>query len=332
MDHKQEDNFSQLEVPAQSNLRQLVGKHLLSGRKSRPTLLIIILLATLGGVYLLGVKPSKLDPQTIIPTNMQASPTSSISPTPLSTDELTPDRMVKLTETAKNPNWGDLKWIIIFTNAGELLLEEIKSDLCNGDGTNKLSYLPTWFKREANKYSVSLSISVKCYEQQIVLPQDVITTKDTYTAFGQAIPIPVDRDKTTKYLIKTIPSLLDYDLITVVHYIGSSARIADLAGVGNKVSYAFIAADPNLVDGVQYYAPNITQPNLDSDAGFIRGITHEALHSLRAQDHYDYNNFNCSDESNKSSNSLSIMCASNFTNFTDYFISPETAKEIGWTN
>lgn len=296
---------------------------------------ILLLFIVGGGAYLLGAKQNKLNQQTtIIPTNVQISPTPDMSATPLPTDELTPNPTItrKLTDTAKNPNWGNLNWIIVFTNAGEPLPENIKSDLCNGSGTNKFSYLPTWFKREANKYGVSFSMSLKCYDQQIALPQSVITTKDTYTAFGQAIPIPLDMQKTADYLTQTIPLLLNYDLITVVHYIGSSAGVANLSGIGNKISYTFIAANPDLVDGVQYYAPNVTEPNLSSSPGLIKGVVHEGLHSLRANDHYNGNDFSCSDELDKSSQSFSIMCAANFNNFTDYIVSPQTAKEIGWTN
>lgn len=336
MDKKQLDKSLQLETPAQPNLRQLVSKLLSSGNKWRLTLLIIILLVIVGeGAYLLGAKQSKLNQQTtIIPTNVQISPTPDMSATPLPTGELTPNPTItrKFTDTAKNPNWGNLNWIIIFTNAGEPLPENLKSDLCNGSGTNKFSYLPTWFKREANKYGVSLSMSLKCYDQQIALPQSVITTTDTYTAFGQAISNPLDMQKTTNYLTQTIPSLVDYDLITVVHYRGPGGSTADLASIGSKISYTFIAKS-NLIDGVQYYAPNITEPNLDADAGLIKGVAHEAFHSLRAKDHYDFNNFSCSDELDKSvSRSFSIMCAGNFNNFTDYIVSPQTAKEIGWTN
>lgn len=323
------------QVPTQENPipQQTVSEIPSSKSKLKLILLIIIILAIVGlGIYYLVTKQNKLNQQTTItPTNVQISPTPNMSPTPLPTDELTPNpTMTKSTDTAKNPNWGNLNWIIVFTDAEETLPEDIRSDLCNGNGTNKLSYLPVWFKREASKYGVSLSMSLKCYDQQIALPQSVITTTDTYSAFGQAIPIPLDMQKTTDYLTQTIPSLLNYDLITVVHYIGPSARVTDLAG-GSKISYTFIAK-ANLVDGVQYYGPNITEPNLSADPGFVKGVAHEALHSLRAKDHYDYNNFSCSDELDRSSRSFSIMCAANFNNFTDYIVSPQTAKEIGWTN
>lgn len=328
MDKEQQDKPLELENPAQPH------KPFLLVNKWRLILLITILMVIVGGgAYLLGVKQTKLDQQiTISPTNVQISPNPDSSATPLPAGELTPDRMVKLTKTAENPNWGNLTWIVVFTNAGEPLPQEIKNDLCNGEGVNKLSYLPTWFKREANKYDISLSLSVKCYDQQIALAQDIIETKDTYSAFGKAIPIPVDREKATKYLVEIIPSLLDYDLITVVYFIGPSPGVADLAGVGNKVSYKFISANPTLVEGVQYYAPNVTEPNISSSPGFIQGVAHEGLHSLGANDHYDGSNFNCSDEPDKSSQSSSIMCATSLNYFTDYIVSSQTAKEIGWTN
>lgn len=287
------------------------------------------------GGYLLGV--NKYKPRSIAQVSATPTPDLSMAPSltnkPIKTPTIQPtSTSSNPLNTAKNPNWGDLKWIIVFTNAGEPLSENIKSDLCNGTGTNKLSYLPTWFKREANKYGVSLSISMNCYDRQITLPQNVITTTNTYYAFGQAIPVPLDMQKTDDYLAQTIPALLNYDLITIVHYVGPGASVADLAvGIGIKISYTFIVKS-NLVDGVQYYAPNVTEPNLDGDPALVKGVAHEALHSLRAQDHYDYNTFKCSDETDKSSYSKSIMCAANFNNFTDYFVSPQTAKEIGWTN
>ena len=86
----------------------------------------------------------------------------------------------------------------------------------------------------------------------------------------------------------------------------------------------------NFTEGVQYYAPNVTEPNIESDAGFVKSVAHEALHNLGAYDHYDHSNFSCSDEIDKSAYSPSIMCAANLIKFSDYIISTQTAKEIGW--
>lgn len=287
---------------------------------------VILAIILIAGAYY--HKSQNSTKPTIKQSSDRSAPTianvNQISPTPFPTQN-------NPLNTAKNPNWENLNWIIVFTNSGEPLPENIKSDLCNGSGVNKLSYLPTWFKREANKYGVALSMSVKCYDKQVALPQNVISTTDTYSAFGKAIPLPLDMQKTRDYFVQTLPELLSYDLITVVHYMGQGASVANQAGVGNKLSYVFIAKS-NLIDGVQYYAPNVTEPNLDADPGFVKGIVHEALHSLRAKDHYDYNNFNCSDEPDKKSRSFSIMCAANFNSFTDYIVSPQTAKEVGWMN
>ncbi len=259
----------------------------------------------------------------------RASANKNIStPIPIYTPTPTPSNPL---DTNKNPNWGSLNWIIVFTNAGEQIPETIKNDLCYGTSTNKFSYLPTWFKREANKYGISLSVSLKCYDQQVVLPQSAITTADTYYAFGKNIPIPLDKQKTSDYLMQTIPSLSSYDLITVVHYRASGDSVADLANIGKKVSYVFITKS-NLIDGVQYYAPNVTEPNIEADPVLVKGTAHEALHGLRAQDHYNFDNFSCRDELDKSSQSPSIMCAANLNKFSDYIVSPQTAKEIGWTN
>lgn len=282
---------------------------------------VILAIILVAGAYYHGSLSSAKSTTQIANVNQTTTPTS---PTPFPTQS-------NPLNTAHNPNWGNLKWIIIFTNAGEPLPEDIKNDLCYGSGTNKLSYLSTWFKKEASKYNFSLSISLKCYDSQISLPKKITPITDTYNAFGQAIPLPIDRQETTDYLTKTIPSLLNYDLITIVHYMGPGTSVADLAGIGNKVSYNFIAKS-NLIDGVQYYAPNVTEPNLGADPGLVKGIAHEALHSLRAKDHYDYTNFNCSDEPDKKSRSFSIMCDANVNSFTDYIVSPQTAKEIDWTN
>lgn len=236
-------------------------------------------------------------------------------------------------ETDRNPNWRNLNWLIVFTNAGETLPSLIKNDLCSGSSTNKLSYLPTWFKREASKYDVSLSVSLSCHNSQIKLPQNVLTNPDHYTAFGQSIPLPLNIAKTSTYILQTIPSSQNYDLITVVDYVTSGGRIADMSSIGGKVSFVFIVKS-NFIDGVQYYAPNVTEPNIEADSAFVRSVVHEALHNLGAYDHYDYSNpGDCQTETDQSLRykSLRVMCASSLNNFADYIIPPETAKEIGWT-
>jgi hypothetical protein len=226
----------------------------------------------------------------------------------------------------------NLNWEIVFTNTGEQLPDTIKNDLCTGSSTNKLSYLPTWFKREANKYGVSLSISLNCYSQQIELPQNVLINPDHYTAFGQSIPLPLNMSKTRDYILQIIPSSQNYDLITIVDYVPSGGTITDMAFRGSKVSFIFIVKS-NFIDGVQYYTPNVTEPNIESDPTFVKGVAHEALHSLGAYDHYDYSNpADCQTETDQSIRYKSprIMCAANLLNFADYIIPSETAKEIGW--
>ncbi len=174
-----------------------------------------------------------------------------------------------------------LNALIIFTNAGEQLPDIVKNDLCESPSTNGFSYLSTWFKREASRYGILLSMTVQCYEKQIALPSDVVLTKDTTTAFGQAIPVPIDMAKTTDYLFKTMPSIAKYDLITVVHYKITEGSVSDLAP--KKINYVFLTKESIFNNG---------QPNFQNalSLGLIKGVVHESLHNLGALDHYDYNN------------------------------------------
>lgn len=215
----------------------------------------------------------------------------------------------------------NLKALIIFTNPGEQMPDAAKNDLCESPSTNGFSYLPTWFQREASRYGILLSMTIQCYNEQITLPSDVISTTDTYNAFGQAIPVPLDMAKTTDYLFKTIPSLVNYDLITVLHYRTEGAAVADLAP--QKINYVFLTKRLT-IDGKQQY---LTDGTLD------KGVAHESLHNLGALDHYDYNNpVDCLTESDKTIQFTSqrVMCAFSTIDFQSMIIPQETAREIGW--
>lgn len=218
-----------------------------------------------------------------------------------------------------------LSLLIVFTNSGEPLSNVVKNDLCNSLGTNRFSYMSTWFKREASRYGVLLSMTIQCYDQQITLPPEAISTTDTYTQFGQSIPIPLNMAKTSDYLPKVISSFSNYDLVTVLHYRKDGDGVADLANIGQKINFMFLTKE-KIIDGVQHYDPGLAGGIL------IKNTAHESLHSLGAKDHYDLSNpGHCLTESDPvlRFDSRRVMCAQP-GNLESFVIPPETAKEIGW--
>ncbi|MCH7828473.1 hypothetical protein IH982_01225 [Patescibacteria group bacterium] len=220
--------------------------------------------------------------------------------------------------------------LVVFTYEDTPLDSQIKEDLCTGSGTNKFSYLPKWFKREASRYGVSFSMTVQCLDQQVELSQDVIETTNTCKGgLGGTFTCPYDKTKAKSYLEQTIPLLQNYDVVTIMHYKPYSYEFgADSDGSGGKYNYIYLAKGP-VIDGVQYYNPNV-----GNEGNHAFAAAHESLHNLGASDYYfQGSGYKCLIESDPTLiyNSRYIMCAAAREDpFSSYVISPETAKELGW--
>ncbi len=222
-----------------------------------------------------------------------------------------------------------LRSLIVFANSGESLPLSVKNDFCKTQGVNSLASLSEWFVREATRYDILLTMKVDCYDQQVVLPPEVIATTGTYTAFGQQILMPLDLTKTEDYVMNKIPLVGQYDLVTVIFYRTAGAAVADLANINKKMNFVFLTKGV-LIEGKQSYVPHINE-----SGRFLKSIAHESLHSLGALDHYDYSNPGlCMTETDKEIqfDSQRIMCGTPMDNFKGAVIPLETAKEIGWVD